>query len=94
MVTGIPLVSCGDGFCSSCALDTHHRDSFDKHASWHASTPVQLVHSDLCVLLSSSYFFGCKYFLTFIVDLSIFTWVYFLKLKSEVLTIFWPIRPL
>jgi hypothetical protein len=31
-----------------------------------------------------SLFFGCKYFLTFIDDFSRHTWVYFLKLKSEV----------
>jgi transposase InsO family protein len=31
-----------------------------------------------------SFFFWCKYFLTFIDDFSRRTWVYFLKLKSEV----------
>jgi transposase InsO family protein len=31
-----------------------------------------------------SFFFGCKYFLTFIDDFSRRTWVYFLKLKSKV----------
>jgi transposase InsO family protein len=84
MVTGLPLVSCRDGVCVSCVLDKHHRDSFEKHASWHASGPLQLVHSDLCGPLSSPSFSGCKYFLTFIDDFSRRTWVYFLKLKSEV----------
>jgi hypothetical protein len=42
--------------------------------------PLQLVQSDLCGPLSSP-FFGCKYFLTFIDDLSKRTRVYFLKLK-------------
>jgi hypothetical protein len=84
MVTGLPLVSCRDGVCASCVLDKHHRDSFDKRASWHASGPLQLVHSDLCGPLSSPSFSGCKYFLTFIDDFSRRTWVYFLKLKSEV----------
>jgi transposase InsO family protein len=59
-------------------------DSFDKCASWHASGPLQLVHSDLCGPLSSPSFYGCKYFLTFIDEFSRRTWVYFLKLKSEV----------
>jgi hypothetical protein len=83
MVIGLPLVSCRDGVCANCVLGKHHRDSFDKGASWHAPHPLQLVHSDLCVPLSSPYFFGCKYFLTFIDDFSRRTWVYFLKLKSE-----------
>jgi hypothetical protein len=84
MVTGLPLVSCRDGVCVSCVLDKHHQDNFDKRASWHASTPLQLVHSDLCGPLSSPSFSGCKYFLTFIDDFSRHTWVYFLKLKRKV----------
>jgi hypothetical protein len=69
MVTGLPLVSCRDGVCAGCVLGKHHRDSFDKRASWHASTPLQLVHSDLRGPLSSP-FSGCKYFLTFIDEFS------------------------
>ena len=84
MVTSLPLVSCKDGVCVDYVLGKKHRDSFDKCASWHASGPLQLVHNDLCGPLSSSSFFGCKYFLTFIDDFSKRTWVYFLKLKSEV----------
>jgi hypothetical protein len=53
MVTGLPLVSCRDGVCVSCVLGKHHRDNFDKHASWHTSTPLQLVHNDLCSLMTS-----------------------------------------
>jgi hypothetical protein len=45
---------------------------------------LHLVHSDLCGPLSSPSFYGCKYFLTFIDDFSRRTWVYLLKLKSEV----------
>jgi len=84
MVTGLPMVSCRDGVCSGCVLGKHHRDSFEKRASWHASAPLQLVHSDLCGPLPVASFSGCKYFLTFIDDFSRRTWVYFLKLKSEV----------
>eukprot|EP00253_Pinus_taeda_P027041 PITA_27041 len=88
MVTGLPMVSCRDGVCSGCVLGQHHRDSFEKRASWHASAPLQLVHSDLCGPLSVASFSGCKYFLTFIDDFSRRTWVYFLKLKSEVFNTF------
>jgi hypothetical protein len=83
MVTRLPPISCRDGVCADCVLKKHHRDSFEKHASWHASSPLQLVHSDLCGPLSTP-FFRCKYLLTFIDDFSRRTWVYFLKIKSEV----------
>jgi hypothetical protein len=88
MVTGLPMVSCRDGVCSGCVLGKHHRDSFEKRASWHASAPLQLVHSDLCGPLPVVSFSGYKYFLTFIDDFSRRTWVYFLKLKSEVFNMF------
>jgi hypothetical protein len=40
MVTGLPLVSCRDGVCAGCVRDKHHRDNFDKRASWHTSRSV------------------------------------------------------
>ena len=46
------------------------------------------MHSDLCGPLPIVSFSGCKYFLTFIDDFSKRTWVYFLKLKSEVFNMF------
>jgi hypothetical protein len=58
MVNSLPLVSCRDGVCAGCVLGKHHRDSFEKRASWHASGPLQLVHSDLCGPLSSPSFSG------------------------------------
>ena len=88
MVIGIPMVSCKDGVCSGYVLEKHHQDSFDKCAFWHASVPLELVHSDLCGPLPSASFSGFKYFLTFNDDYSRCTWVYFLKLKSEVFNMF------
>ena len=57
MVTGLSMVSCKDGVCSGCVLKKHHRDSFDKRVSWHASVSLELVHSDLCGPLPSASFF-------------------------------------
>jgi hypothetical protein len=88
MVASLPMVSCKDGVCSSCVLGKHHWDSFEKRASWHASAPLQLVHSDLCGSLPTISFSGFKYFLTFIDDYSKRTWIYFLKLKSEIFDMF------
>jgi hypothetical protein len=88
MVTSLPLIFCRDCVCVDCALSKHHWDNFDKCVSWHALTPLQLVHSDLCGPIYSPCLYGYKYFLTFIDDLSRHTWVYFLKLKSEVFNLF------
>src|SRR5699024_6441365 len=56
MVTGLPMVSCRDGVCSGCVLGKHHRDSFEKHASWHAllGTPRPLY--SLCIVIYVVFF--------------------------------------
>ena len=69
-------------------LEKHHRDNFDKRASWHASFPLELVHSDLCGSLPSASVSSFKYFLTVIDEYSRRTWVYFIKPKSEVFNMF------
>ena len=61
MVTCLLMVSYKDSVCSGCLLRKHHRDIFDKRASWHASVPLELVHSDLCGPLPSASFSGFKY---------------------------------
>ena len=94
MVTGLLMVSCKDSVCSGCVLGKHHRDSFEKCACWHASVPLELVHSDLCGPLPSASFSCFKYLLTFIYDYSICNWVYFLKLKSEVFNILFSYKAL
>jgi len=88
MVNSLPLVSFRDGVCANCVLDKHHWENFDKCASYHTLAPLQLVWSDICDPLSSPSFFGWNCFLNFIDDFSIWTWVYFLKLKSEVFDMF------
>jgi hypothetical protein len=84
MMIDLPLASYKDGVCDSCVLGKHHHTIFEKCASWHALTPLHLVHSDLYGPLSYPSFSGCKSLLTFIDDFSRHTWVYFFKLKSEV----------
>lgn len=53
-----------------------------------SKSPFELVHSDvwgMAPIVASS---GYRYFVTFIDDYSRFTWVYFLRAKSEVFSIF------
>lgn len=86
MVIGLPMVSCRDVVCPSCVFGKH-RDSFDKHASWHASTPLQLVHNGSCGSFPSL-FVDFKYFLTLIDDYPRCTWIYSLKIKSKIFDMF------
>ena len=49
--------------------------------------PFDLIHSDIWRPVIKS-FDGYKYFVTFVDDFSRFTWLYLLKAKSEVATVF------
>jgi len=88
MVIGIPFVSCKDGLYSNCVLGKHHRDNFEKCTSSHALSLSHIFHSDFCDILSSPSFYRCKYFLNFIDEFYICTWVYFLRLKCEFFDMF------
>ncbi|MFV0960832.1 hypothetical protein QML37_31560, partial [Klebsiella pneumoniae] len=81
---GIPNIRQQDKICEGCVLGKHHRDSFPVESSWRASKPLELVHSDLCGSMHTTSIRCNRYFLTFIVDFSRKTWVYFLKEKNEV----------
>ena len=45
---------------------------------------LELIHSDICGPMPSTYLSGYEYYVTFIDDYSRYTWIYFLKNKSEV----------
>ena len=51
-------------------------------------SPLELVHTDICRPLSTTSLSGSRYILTITDDFSCFTWLYFLKLKSEILSKF------
>ena len=69
--------------CSVCKLDKSKTLSFSSHGS-RAEKCFDIVHSDVWGISPAQY----KYFVTFIDDFSQYTWVYFLRSKSEVLSVF------
>jgi hypothetical protein len=68
-------------------------DTFHSGKAWRAQNPLEIIHNDLCCINQPS-LVGAKYILTFIDDLSRFTWVYFLKNKSHVFEKFKEFRAL
>jgi hypothetical protein len=55
---------------------------------------LDLVHTDVCWLMTRRSLSGCEYYLTFIDDYSRKTWIFFLKAKSKVFTRFQEFRAL
>ncbi|MCO5551301.1 hypothetical protein L7F22_004800 [Adiantum nelumboides] len=83
LVEGLPTVRSPTGVCEPCQLGKQHRVAFPKQASTRASAPLALVHTDLCGPVSTSSLSGLCYMLVLVDDFSRYTWVSFLKLKSE-----------
>ncbi|GKV02915.1 hypothetical protein SLEP1_g15292 [Rubroshorea leprosula] len=74
MVKGLPLVNQPDQLCEGCLLGKQSRKSFPKESQSRAMRPLQLVHTDVCGLITPCSFGKNKYFLLFIDDYSRKTW--------------------
>nr|KYP39875.1 Retrovirus-related Pol polyprotein from transposon TNT 1-94 [Cajanus cajan] len=81
-VSGLPVINILEGICETCEIGKKHRESFPTGKSWRARKPLEIVHSDLCMVEIPTHG-GSRYFITFIDDFSRKAWVYFLKQKSE-----------
>ena len=71
-----------------CALGKQHREVFSKEHAWRAKASLELIHIDICRPMKTLSHISNIYFITFIDDYSKMTWVYFMRYKSEVFTIF------
>jgi hypothetical protein len=79
--------SCKLGFCKYCLYGKQQRVSF-KVASHTSKGVPDYVHSDVWGPMAVPSNGGAHYFVSFIDDFSRKVWVYFMKHKSEVFTIF------
>ncbi|GJZ20846.1 zinc finger, CCHC-type containing protein [Tanacetum coccineum] len=88
MVTGMPCVSHPTQLCSGCVVAKQTRKSFPNEAQWRASKPLELLHADLCGLITPQSIGGNRYFLLIVDDWCRYMWVYFLRSKDEALAKF------
>ena len=88
LVKDLPNIQVCSEVCEGCQLGKQHRLPFPSSATWRANEKLQLVHSDVCGPMKTTSLNGSKYFILFIDDFTRMTWVYFLKQKSEVFSVF------
>ena len=74
--------------CESCQLGKHTRVSFPKHLDPRTKSPFELVHTDVWSPLRSTSTLGFCYFVTFIDDYSRCTWLFLMKTRAELFSIF------
>jgi hypothetical protein len=84
LVDGLPDIHFSKGVCEGCVLVKHPQEKFDKGKSQRAFAPLDLIHNDLMGPFLHPSIKKVRFFLIFVDDFSRFTWIYFLRQKSEV----------
>jgi hypothetical protein len=72
------------GICEGCVLVKHPQEKFDKGKTQRSSSPLDLIYSDLMGPFPHPSINKARYMLIFVEYFSRFTWIFFLKKKSEV----------
>ena len=89
MVCGLSQLSASSVTCTDCINGKQHQDRIPKKSTWRATQKLELIHADICGLITpTSNSNNKRYILIFIDDNSRKAWVYFLVEKSEALNFF------
>ena len=88
MVEGLPMFKSEHVECEGCALGKQHREEFPMHIDKRKREILELVHTDVCGPMKTRSLGGAYYFLFFIDDRTRYTWVYFMRNKSDVFEYF------
>lgn len=73
--------------CVSCQLSKHHALPFSSSDSL-SSAPFHLIHSDIWGPAPTATVGGSRYFVIFVDDYSHYTWIYLLRNRSELPSIY------
>ena len=84
MVEGLPVIKETTGICKGCVVGKHPKHKFDRGKANRATCILGMIHFDINDPIIFTSMNGSRYILTFIDDFSRYTWVFFLKKKSEV----------
>ena len=85
IVEGLPTIKTSNGICKGCIVGKHPEHKFDRGKESCEKIILGWIHFDISGPIPTTYMSGSWYVLTFIDDFSRYTWVFFLKKKSEVL---------
>uniref|UniRef100_A0A8I6Y7V3 Integrase catalytic domain-containing protein n=1 Tax=Hordeum vulgare subsp. vulgare TaxID=112509 RepID=A0A8I6Y7V3_HORVV len=83
LVHGLPHIIHTEELCEACLAGKQRRMPLPQKAKYRASTPLELVHGDLCGPITPPTPGGRRYVLVLIDDRSRFMWVELLKTKDE-----------
>ena len=84
MVEGLSVIKATTGICKGCVVGKHPEHKFDWGKASGATCILGLIYSDISGPMPITSMNGSRYLLTFIDYFSRYTWVFFIKKKSEV----------
>ena len=88
LIKDLPTLQSYEDVCEPCQLGKQHRESFPSQSLWRAEKKLELIHTDVCGPMQGPSLNNNRYFILFIDDFTRMTWVYFMRHKSEVSSIF------
>lgn len=88
MVDGMPAVKMVEQVYDGCVLGKQHRKPFPNVLSFRAEKTLELVHADLCGLITPKSIGGASYFILVVDDYSRYMWVEMLNTKNQALDYF------
>ena len=94
MVEGLSVIKATTIICKGCVVGKHLEHKFDRGKENRDTCTLGVIHSNISGSLPVTSLNGSRYLLTFIYDFSRYTWVFFLKSKSEVCEIFSELKSL
>jgi len=83
MVKGFPLIEKSGRICEGYIFGKKQKEWFPVGKSCIEKDLLEIVHSDIFGPIQTPYIGGGTYFVTFIDDFSVKTWIYFLKHISD-----------
>jgi transposase InsO family protein len=83
MVRGLPSLDHVEQFCDVCVLKKQRRLPLSQQSSFRAKERLELIHGDLCGLVTPTTPGGRRYFLLLVDNLSRYMWVVVLCSKGE-----------
>lgn len=88
LIEDMPTINHVDQICETCQFGKQARLPFPKNQALRATQKLHLIHTDVCGPMKIASLSGNNYFILFIDDYTRLCWVYFIKFKSEVFTVF------
>ncbi|GAU28769.1 hypothetical protein TSUD_357540, partial [Trifolium subterraneum] len=88
MVNGLPVIRVPKDMCRNCLVGKQSRKSFVDHIAMRAKNKLDVVYTDVCGPFDIVYLGGNRYFVSFVDEYSRMMWLYLIKTKDGVLTIF------